>query len=167
VTGPYGPEHVNAAQARRDPESLYHHLRRLIHAYRCSPEIGWGDLEILDHADAGCSAGPAGRSGGEAAAAVLAHRLSWGGAGHDPADRGGGVPLSVVMLHNLSADAQSVRLDLTGERWPVERISGWALRDLMGGEDLVIGPDGTAEVVLEGYGYRWLRTGHPQDHRLI
>jgi hypothetical protein len=37
----------------------------------------------------------------------------------------------------------------------------------MGGEDLVIGPDGTAEVVLEGYGYRWLRTGHPQDHRLI
>jgi hypothetical protein len=158
VTGAYGPEHVNAAQARKDPDSLYHHIRGLIHAYRRSPEIGWGALEILRHADAGSPTG--------STAAVLAHRVSWGGAGHDPVDRGGEVPLSAVMLHNLSADAFSVRLDLTAERWPAEHIAGWPLWDLLGGDDLVIAADGTVEVRLDGYGYRWLRTGHPQDQRL-
>jgi trehalose synthase len=158
VTGAYGPEHVNASQARKDPDSLYHHIRRLIHAYRRSPEIGWGELEILRHADAGSPTG--------STAAVLAHRLSWGGAGHDPVDRGGEVPLSVVMLHNLSADARSVRLELTADRWPAERIAGWPLWDLLDGDDLVVAPDGSVEVRLDGYGYRWLRTGHPQDQRL-
>jgi glycosidase len=158
VTGAYGPEHVNASQARKDPDSLYHHIRRLIHAYRRSPEIGWGELEILRHADAS--------SPTDSTAAVLAHRLSWGGAGHDPVDRGGEVPLSAVMLHNLSADARSVRLDLTADRWPAEHIAGWPLWDLLGDDDLVIAPDGTVEVRLDGYGHRWFRTGHPQDQRL-
>ncbi|TFC92377.1 alpha-amylase family protein [Cryobacterium sp. TMT4-31] len=51
VTGAFGPEWVNAAAQRRDPDSLAHFMRTLIQAYRNSPEIGWGDLTILKHGD--------------------------------------------------------------------------------------------------------------------
>ena len=51
VTGSFGPEWVNAADQRRDPDSLAHFMRTLIQAYRNSPEIGWGDLTILEHGD--------------------------------------------------------------------------------------------------------------------
>ncbi|MDI3331729.1 MAG: alpha-amylase family protein [Micrococcus sp.] len=152
VTGAYGPEHVNAAQARRDPDSLYHHVRRLVHAYRRSPEIGWGSLEILDQPDG--------------AAAVLAHRVTWAGGPRDPGQGGEEVPLSAVMLHNFSAEAHSVHLRLATDDWPAGRIAGWPLLDLLGGEDLAIGPDGSVTVPLDGYGYRWLRVGHPQDRRM-
>ena len=157
VTGAYGPEHVNVAQARRDPDSLYHHVRRLIHAYRRSPEIGWGQFELLDQPDGGT--------------AVLAHRVTWYGT---PEDEGSGderrdpeeVPLSAVMLHNFSAEAQAVRVDLCGGRWTAERIGGWPLHDLLDGEDQAIGADGTVEVLLDGYGHRWFRVGHPGDTRM-
>ncbi|HRO29508.1 MULTISPECIES: alpha-amylase family protein [Micrococcaceae] len=158
VTGAYGPEHVNALQARKDPDSLYHHIRRLIHAYRRSPEIGWGELEILEHSAAGAPA--------DSTESVLAHRLSWGGPGHDPGGRGGAVPLSTLMLHNLSAGAKSVRLDLTGQHPTADGLAGRPLLDLLDGDDLVVAADGTVEVRLDGYGYRWLRAVHPQDHRL-
>ncbi|MGO4785694.1 alpha-amylase family protein [Cryobacterium sp. W22_MBD10_FK3] len=49
VTGAFGPEWVNAAAQRRDPDSLAHFVRTLIQAYRNSPEIGWGELTILKH----------------------------------------------------------------------------------------------------------------------
>lgn len=48
TTGGYAPEHVNARTSAQDPESLYHFVRTLAFRYRSTPEIGWGDLEVLD-----------------------------------------------------------------------------------------------------------------------
>jgi trehalose synthase len=44
----YAPEHVNAARQVEDPDSLLHFFRSLTSRYRRSPELGWGELEILD-----------------------------------------------------------------------------------------------------------------------
>jgi trehalose synthase len=49
--GPYGPEHVNVGHQRSDPESLWSYVRRLISRYRQSPEIGWSQVEVVDHPD--------------------------------------------------------------------------------------------------------------------
>ncbi|HET7474562.1 MAG TPA: alpha-amylase family protein [Dermatophilaceae bacterium] len=48
TTGPYGPEHVNVADQRNDPDSLFTFMRHLIHRYRQSPELGWAQFEVLD-----------------------------------------------------------------------------------------------------------------------
>jgi maltose alpha-D-glucosyltransferase/alpha-amylase len=46
--GPYGYEHVNAAQQRRDPNSMLNWTERLIRMRKEVPEIGWGDFEVLN-----------------------------------------------------------------------------------------------------------------------
>ena len=51
----YGPEHVNVADQKRDPDSLWTFMRALIQTYRECPELGWGDF--ADPA-AAASAGP-------------------------------------------------------------------------------------------------------------
>ncbi|MEE6271862.1 alpha-amylase family protein [Georgenia wangjunii] len=83
VTGAYGPEHVNVADARRDPDSLLHHITTLAQRYRECPELGWGAVEILDQPHR----------------AVLAHRCTWGEA-------------SMVLLHNFSPEPVTVALEL-------------------------------------------------------
>jgi trehalose synthase len=45
----WAPEHVNVVDQRDDEGSLLQHLRRLIARYRASAEIGWGELELLEH----------------------------------------------------------------------------------------------------------------------
>jgi maltose alpha-D-glucosyltransferase/alpha-amylase len=45
--GPYGYRHVNAAQQRRDPNSLLNWTERIIRMRKEVPEIGWGDFEVL------------------------------------------------------------------------------------------------------------------------
>jgi trehalose synthase len=47
--GLYGPEHVNAVDQRKDPESLWLFMRRLIRSYRQMPQLGWSTVEVLDH----------------------------------------------------------------------------------------------------------------------
>ena len=42
--GPYGYEHVNVAEQRRDPNSLLNWTERMILMRKEVPEIGWGDL---------------------------------------------------------------------------------------------------------------------------
>jgi trehalose synthase len=49
----YAPVHVNVQQQRNDHGSLLHFIRQLISRYRASPEIGWGELEIVEHDGAG------------------------------------------------------------------------------------------------------------------
>ncbi len=44
----YAPEHVNAAAQIKDRESLLHFFRDLMSRYRISPELGWGDFEVLE-----------------------------------------------------------------------------------------------------------------------
>ena len=47
--GLFGPAHVNAAAQRQDPDSLWSFIRLLIRRYRQMPQIGWSDIEVLDH----------------------------------------------------------------------------------------------------------------------
>lgn len=85
-TGGYAPEHVNASDQVNDEGSLLHFMRRLTSRYRISPEIGWGELEILEHD----------------APAVLAHSVR--------ADVG-----RMVALHNFGDEPARVRLELADE----------------------------------------------------
>jgi trehalose synthase len=48
-TGLFGPDHVNAAAQRQDPDSLWSFVRTLIRRYRQMPQIGWSEVEVLDH----------------------------------------------------------------------------------------------------------------------
>jgi maltose alpha-D-glucosyltransferase/alpha-amylase len=45
--GVFGYEHVNAAQQRRDPNSLLNWTERIIRMRKEVPEIGWGDFHVL------------------------------------------------------------------------------------------------------------------------
>ncbi len=80
--------------------------------------------------------------------AVLAHRCTWG-------------ERSVVAVHNLGPDPVTVPLTLAD-------VDGDArLVDLLADDDLPTGPGGTAEVAVEGYGYRWLRVVRPGDRHVV
>lgn len=73
--GPYSYEHVNAADQRRDPNSLLNWTERIIRMRKEVPEIGWGEFKILNVGD---------RS-------VLAVRYDWRNN-------------SVLILHNLAPE---------------------------------------------------------------
>ncbi|WP_108719449.1 alpha-amylase family protein [Miniimonas sp. S16] len=86
--GGYAPQHVNVADQVEDPDSLLCFVQRLIARYHRSPEIGWGELAILDP--------------GDAAPAVLAHSLR--------ADVG-----RMVALHNFSDEPAVAQFVLDDE----------------------------------------------------
>ena len=81
--GPYGYEHVNVAEQRRDPNSFLNWMERLIRMRKEVPEIGWGDFTVL-------------RTG---TPEVLAIRYDWRNN-------------SVVALHNLGAVPREIWLDV-------------------------------------------------------
>ena len=85
VEGGFGPEHVNVADQRTEPESLLEFISLLIRRYRESPELGWADFEVIDQPHA----------------SVLAHRCTWDDA-------------SLVAVHNLSPEAVEVPLRIDG-----------------------------------------------------
>jgi maltose alpha-D-glucosyltransferase/alpha-amylase len=43
----YGPQRVNVANQRKDPDSLFHVVRKMIAVRKQYPAFGWGDLEWL------------------------------------------------------------------------------------------------------------------------
>jgi maltose alpha-D-glucosyltransferase/alpha-amylase len=49
--GPGGSDNVNVAASRRDPNSLLNRIERLIRLRKESPEIGFGDCEVLQVED--------------------------------------------------------------------------------------------------------------------
>jgi maltose alpha-D-glucosyltransferase/alpha-amylase len=77
--GPFGYEHVNAAQQRRDPNSMLNWTERIIRMRKEVPEVGWGDFEMLNTRDV----------------AVLAIRYDW-------RDN------SVLFIHNLAPTPREV-----------------------------------------------------------
>ena len=83
--GDFGPEHVNVADQRRDPESLMRWIQLLIERYRECPELAWGEYTVLD----------AGRP------AVFAHRCDVDGA-------------TVISVHNLGDQEEEAELTLDG-----------------------------------------------------
>jgi maltose alpha-D-glucosyltransferase/alpha-amylase len=80
-SGPYGFEHVNAAEQRRDPDSLLNWMERMIRMRAEVPEIGWGDFKVLKTGDD----------------AVLALRYDWRNN-------------SVLFLHNFADEPREIRL---------------------------------------------------------
>jgi trehalose synthase len=85
VTGGFAPEFVNVADQRHDPESLLAFMTLLVRRYRESPELGWGNLTILEQPHP----------------SVLAHACVW--------DDG-----TMVAVHNLGAEPRSVPITLEG-----------------------------------------------------
>jgi maltose alpha-D-glucosyltransferase/alpha-amylase len=79
--GAYGPEHVNVAAQRRDPDSLLNWFERLIRRRRECPEIGFGELTLLE----------------TGSPSVLAHRCDWEDS-------------TVVAVHELAGEAVEVDL---------------------------------------------------------
>jgi len=83
VSGGYGPQHVNVAAQRRDPDTLLAFVTLLAKRYREAPELGWGELQVLDQPHR----------------AVLSHSLR-----KDDA--------CTVFLHNLSGEPFAVPLQV-------------------------------------------------------
>jgi maltose alpha-D-glucosyltransferase/alpha-amylase len=81
--GPFGPDRVNAATQRRDPESLLNWMERAIRTRKELPELGWGAWRVLEVDQP----------------SVLAHRCDWQGRG-------------VLVLHNLGPERVEVTVDL-------------------------------------------------------
>jgi maltose alpha-D-glucosyltransferase / alpha-amylase len=90
--GPYGYEHVNVAEQRRDPNSLLNWTERIIRMRKEVPEIGWGDFELLSTGDP----------------AILAIRYDWRNN-------------SVLFVHNLDAIPREVAFS-TGLRGKEGRL---------------------------------------------
>ena len=49
ATGLSSPTHVNAADQRQNPDSLWRFVRLLIRRYRQMPQLGWSQLVVLEH----------------------------------------------------------------------------------------------------------------------
>lgn len=47
-TGPFGPDHVTVADQLNRPDSLLTFFEHLIRQRRATPEIGFGDWQVLD-----------------------------------------------------------------------------------------------------------------------
>ncbi|MFD1210858.1 alpha-amylase family protein [Arthrobacter sp. GCM10027362] len=137
VDGGFGPKHVNAAQAKRNPDSLWNFMALLIRRYRECPELGWGRFEVLS----------------QPVTSVLAHRCTWADA-------------CIVLLHNLGPEPATVPLDLGGGDPDAAGLAGTLLLDLLGGDDIQLSGEGTCELALPAYGYRWLRVLNRSDRRL-
>ena len=82
-SGPFGYEHINAAQQRRDPNSMLNWTERIIRMRKEVPEIGWGDFHIVPTRDP----------------AVFAIRYDWRNN-------------SVLFLHNLSGVPREVSFEV-------------------------------------------------------
>lgn len=78
----YGPDHVNVADQREGDDSLYAFVRSLIYHYRRHPELGWGEVSVIDQSNP----------------AVLVLACRWDS--------------SVVSVHNLAAEGATVGLRL-------------------------------------------------------
>jgi maltose alpha-D-glucosyltransferase / alpha-amylase len=89
--GPYGYPHVNAAEQRREPNSMLNWTERIIRMRKEVPEVGWGDFEVLPVRDP----------------AVLAIRYDWRNN-------------SALFVHNLSNTPRGIALS-TGLEGPEGR----------------------------------------------
>jgi maltose alpha-D-glucosyltransferase/alpha-amylase len=90
--GPYGYQHLNVAEQRRDPDSLMNWMERIIRMRKEVPEIGWGDFAVL-----------------KTTPDILALRYDWRNN-------------SVVLLHNFSAVPREMWLDIGLEGTDSQRL---------------------------------------------
>ncbi len=81
----FGPAKVNVLSQRHDPDSLLSFMRTLTHCYRDCPELGWGELAVIDQPN---------RS-------TLVHTCTWQGR-------------TVLAVHNFSAEPVQLTFELPG-----------------------------------------------------
>ena len=137
TTGGFGPEFVNVSAQRQDPDSLLRFVTLLARRYRECPELGWSGVRVLDQPHLEVLA--------------LCSTVDDGAVGEG----------TVVTLHNLGPEARTVPIRL--DPADAER----RLVDLLEAGGCDVGQDGRAEVVLEGYGYRWLRLVDADTRMLV
>lgn len=87
--GDYGPRHVNVRDQRNDPDSLLNWFEHIIRQRRETPEIGWGDWQIVDVDPPG----------------IVVLRYDWD-------DR------TLLCVHNLSADSAKIDIAIS-DTWEV------------------------------------------------
>ncbi|HEX5782279.1 MAG TPA: alpha-amylase family protein [Solirubrobacteraceae bacterium] len=80
---PLAPGDAEVAAQRRDPDSLLTWIELLIRRRRECPELGWGEMTVLDARDP----------------AVLAHQAEW-------------EESTILAVHSFSADPRSVELEV-------------------------------------------------------
>jgi glycosidase len=80
---PIAPGDAEVAAQRRDPESLLTWMEQLIRRRRECPELGWGEVTILDAGDP----------------AVFAHRADWDGS-------------TILAVHSLVEESREVTLEV-------------------------------------------------------
>ena len=66
----------------------------------------------------------------------------------------------MIALHNFASQSATVDLVLDGT------LDGAKLADLLTDGSTDVGPGGTVQLLIEGYGYRWLRVLNPGEKRL-
>ncbi|MCU1549410.1 MAG: trehalose synthase [Arthrobacter sp.] len=133
VEGSFGPKNINAAAAKRDPDSLWNFFSILIQRYRESPELGWGRFELIEHPDP----------------KVLLHRCTWAGS-------------TLVLAHNFGAEPAAVAASVASPDERGRSFAGAVLSDLLAGQDVRLDDDGGFELELDRYGHRWFRIQHPR-----
>ncbi|HWD83318.1 MAG TPA: alpha-amylase family protein, partial [Kribbella sp.] len=99
VEGELGPDNVNVAAQRRDPDSLFNWMKLLIRRYRECPELSWGTCTILE----------------TEAPSVFAHR----------SDHEGG---TIVAVHNFADADAHVTLAVAGAGIDVRAVDLFADR---------------------------------------
>jgi trehalose synthase len=91
--GEFGPEHVNVAAQRRDPDSQLNWMERLIRRRKETPEFGWGTSTLIE----------------TGAPALFAHRCDWQGS-------------TVVAVHNLGRGRAKAVLELGADAVAVDDL---------------------------------------------
>jgi len=132
--GPYGFHKVNAADQRRDPESLLNWTERIIRMRKEVPEIGWGEHELVDTGDT----------------RVLAVRYNWRNN-------------SVLFVHNFAGDTREVELhlgDMAGRKLINLLTQDHSDADGRGRHHIILEPYGYRWYRLGGLGYLLDRTSY-------
>jgi maltose alpha-D-glucosyltransferase/alpha-amylase len=125
--GPYGYHKVNAADQRRDPESLLNWTERIIRMRKEVPEIGWGKFSLIEIDNDG----------------VIAIRYDWRNN-------------SVLTMHNLRGETTEVELRLhdRGARTLINLLSiDHSEGDHRGRHRVILEPYGYRWYRVGGLGY--------------
>ena len=86
--GDFGAQHVNVRDQRNDPDSLLNWFEHIVRQRRETPEIGWGDWQVVDTGVVG----------------VVALRYDWDGR-------------TLITVHSLSEEHSTVGLDVSDVTW--------------------------------------------------
>jgi maltose alpha-D-glucosyltransferase / alpha-amylase len=97
--GPYGFQHVNVAQQRRDPNAMLNWIERLIRMRKEVPEIGWGSFTVMPLDTA----------------AVLALRYDWRNNTVLFVHNLGAAPCEVSLLLKIGAEPERTFVNLLSE----------------------------------------------------